>query len=98
MHGREKRAAANAKGRKNASSDEEYISEPEGPSGSEDEADGAKDPFFQHEDDPFNDPFFQVRYTPALGCSLGSNALRCEDQFSSQVSLQANGQNLCQSI
>ena len=59
--GREKRAAAKAKGRKNASSDEEYISEPDAPSGSEEGDGGSRDPFFQHDDDPFSDPFFQVR-------------------------------------
>lgn len=64
--GREKRAAAKAKGRKNASSDEEYISEPDAPSGSEDGDGGARDPFFQHDDDPFSDPFFQVRLIRSL--------------------------------
>lgn len=51
---REKRAAAKAQGRRH-NSDSEDISDPEVSDG------GAErdDPFFQHHDDPFNDPFFQ---------------------------------------
>ncbi len=54
---REKKAAARAQGRRHHS-DSEDISDPEVSDGEPDGAAG--DPFFQHDDDPFNDPFFQV--------------------------------------
>ena len=65
---REKRAAAKAQGRRHDSGSED-ISEPEVSDGEADNGPGAgADPFFQHEDDPFNDPFFQVPRLPARDC------------------------------
>jgi hypothetical protein len=56
---REKRAAAKAQGRKNADSDEDYISEPDSPVA---DANGDGKDFFQSVDDSgFDDPFFKVR-------------------------------------
>jgi hypothetical protein len=55
---REKRAAAKAQGRRQGS-DSEDVSEPD-VSGDEAAGRGNADAFFQHDDDPFNDPFFQV--------------------------------------
>ncbi len=54
---REKRAAAKAQGRQH-DSDSENISEPEVSDG--EEGGNGGDPFFQHDNDPFNDPFFKV--------------------------------------
>lgn len=54
---REKRAAAKAQGRQH-DSDNENISEPEVSDG--EEGGNGGDPFFQHDNDPFNDPFFKV--------------------------------------
>lgn len=54
---REKRAAAKAQGRKNADSDEDYISEPDSPVA---DANGDGKDFFQSVDDSgFDDPFFK---------------------------------------
>ena len=53
---REKKLAAKAQGRRHASSEEDE-SEDEGAS---QVAEGEQDPFFQHEDNPFDDPFFKV--------------------------------------
>ena len=54
--------AAKAQGRRHASSDEDDSEDEageEGDGGSE----GGQDPFFQHEDNPFDDPFFRVSPT-----------------------------------
>ena len=66
---REKKAEAKRLGKVNIDSDdddsEDYSSQEESGSDGEQESDGAlpagvaDDPFFQHEEDPFNDPFFQ---------------------------------------
>ena len=58
---REKKAAAKAQGRQGGSSDEDDSdgADDESEQGSGEE----QDPFFQHEDDPFSDPFFKVAPT-----------------------------------
>ena len=59
MHCREKKLAAKAQGRRHVSSDED---ESEDEAGEEADAGsaGEQDPFFQHEENPFDDPFFRV--------------------------------------
>ena len=57
---REKKLAAKAQGRRHASSDEDE-SEEEAAEEGEGASAGEEDPFFQHEDNPFDDPFFRVR-------------------------------------
>ena len=59
QNNREKKDAARAKGRHNvsSSSDDSDGGGSPGLRGSE-----AEDPFFQQDDDPFADPFFQVRH------------------------------------
>lgn len=54
---REKKLAAKAQGRRHASSDDE---ESEADAGSQEGEAGDQDPFFQREDNPFDDPFFKV--------------------------------------
>ena len=56
---REKKLAAKAQGRRHASSDEDE-SEVEAAEEDEGASAGEEDPFFQHEDNPFDDPFFRV--------------------------------------
>lgn len=56
---REKKLAAKAQGRRHASSDEDE-SEEEAAEEDEGASAGEEDPFFQHEDNPFDDPFFRV--------------------------------------
>lgn len=56
---REKKLAAKAQGRRHASSDEDE-SEDEAAQEDEGASAGEEDPFFQHEDNPFDDPFFRV--------------------------------------
>lgn len=68
---REKRAAAKAQGRRH-NSDSEDISDPEVSDGDAQR----DDPFFQHDDDPFNDPFFQV--TVGMGSCRGCQWLCCD--------------------
>jgi hypothetical protein len=69
VHRREKKLAAKAQGRRHASSDGD---ESEDEAGEEAEAgsDGEQDPFFQHEDNPFDDPFFRVWPSPSLHLSV----------------------------
>lgn len=55
---REKKLAAKAQGRRGGSSDEDE-SDAAG-EGSQGGRGDEQDPFFQHEDDPFSDPFFKV--------------------------------------
>ena len=57
--GREKKLAAKAQGRRHASSEEDE-SEEEAAEEDEGASAGEEDPFFQHEDNPFDDPFFRV--------------------------------------
>ena len=56
---REKKLAAKAQGRRHASSDEDE-SEDEAAEDDAGASAGEEDPFFQHEDNPFDDPFFRV--------------------------------------
>lgn len=56
---REKKLAAKAQGRRHASSDEDESEEEAAESDGGGSA-GEQDPFFQHEDNPFDDPFFRV--------------------------------------
>ncbi len=74
VHCREKKLAAKAQGRRHASSDED---ESEDEAGEEAEAGSAgdQDPFFQHEDNPFDDPFFRVCPSPLLHLSVLSICL-----------------------
>ncbi len=67
VHYREKKLAAKAQGRRHASSEDE--SEDEAGQEAEAGSDGEQDPFFQHEDNPFDDPFFRVRPSPLLHLS-----------------------------
>ena len=55
---REKKLAAKAQGRQGRSSDEGESDGVE--EGSEQGSGDDQDPFFQHEDNPFSDPFFKV--------------------------------------
>ena len=57
MHVRSEKKKAAKSRRQQGSSDED--DDDEAPNGHQ-PADVAGDPFFQHEDDPFADPFFQV--------------------------------------
>ena len=57
--GREKKLAAKAQGRRHASSEDDDSEDGAGDEGGS-EANGEQDPFFQHEDNPFEDPFFKV--------------------------------------
>lgn len=56
---REKKLAAKAQGRRHASSDEDDSEDEAGAEAGEG-SEGEQDPFFQHEDNPFDDPFFRV--------------------------------------
>ena len=61
LHCREKKLAAKAQGRRHASSDEDDSEDEAATEGGEGGGDGEQDPFFQHEDNPFDDPFFRVK-------------------------------------
>lgn len=63
---REKKLAAKAQGRRGGSSDEDESHAAE--EGSEAGSGAEQDPFFQHEDDPFSDPFFKVQPTAYSVC------------------------------
>ena len=62
VHCREKKLAAKAQGRRHASSEDE--SEDEAGEEAEATSNREQDPFFQHEDNPFDDPFFRVWPSP----------------------------------
>ena len=68
VHCREKKLAAKAQGRRHASSEDE--SEDEAGEEAEAGSDGEQDPFFQHEDNPFDDPFFRVWPSPLFHLSV----------------------------
>ncbi len=68
VHCREKKLAAKAQGRRHASSEDE--SEDEAGEETEAGSDGEQDPFFQHEDNPFDDPFFRVWPSPLFHLSV----------------------------
>ena len=56
---RERRAAAKAKGRRDVDSESDSDGDPEAASASDEDA-AAGDAFFQHDGDPFDDPFFKA--------------------------------------
>ena len=81
VHCREKKLAAKAQGRRHASSDDE--SEDEAGEEAEAGSAGEQDPFFQHEDNPFDDPFFRVWPSPLLHLSVLLICLcRCTGEMS----------------
>ena len=61
LHCRERKLAAKAQGRRHVSSDEDESEDEAAREGGEGGDGGEQDPFFQHEDNPFDDPFFRVR-------------------------------------
>lgn len=84
VHCREKKLAAKAQGRRHASSDDESEDE----AGEEAEAGSPReqDPFFQHEDNPFDDPFFRVWPLPLLHLSMLLICLcRCTGLYCKEV-------------
>ncbi|DBA93140.1 TPA: hypothetical protein ACH3X2_003452 [Trebouxia sp. C0005] len=81
---KEKKLAAKAQGRRHASSDDESEDE----AGEEAEAGSPReqDPFFQHEDNPFDDPFFRVWPLPLLHLSMLLICLcRCTGLYCKEV-------------